>query len=488
MSKKKQKIALAHGSFDLFHFGHLQHLKKAKKFADKLIVSITSDKFIRKGPGRPIFKDHERLEMIKSLKFVDYAFISNELTAVSSIKKIKPDFYVKGNDYRNLGDDLSKNILKEKKEVEKYNGKIIFTNEKTFSSTNIINNNFDIFNKNFLKEIKKIDVSNLIKKIKNQEKKIKNLKIAIIGDTIIDVYKFVSALNKSNKENIISYDYDFENIYLGGSLAAANTLASFVNKLDLITAHGTDKKINKIIKNKMQKNVDIKNFSQLNFQPIIKTRFIEKSSMIKNYQLYEMKKNQNINIINKKINNFISKKINKYDLVIIADFGHGLLNNEATKLLEKKAKFLTLNCQSNSANQGFNLISKYKKFDYGSIDLYEAKLATQKIDLNPKEFFDLMKNKSKFKKFSITLGKYGCSVFSKNQFFKLSTPRSNAIDAMGAGDVFFVITSLFSFLNFNIKELALLGNCAASIKVGHIGHDHIIKKKEIIKLLEVFNK
>ena len=99
-----------------------------------------------------------------------------------------------------------------------------------------------------------------------------------------------------------------------------------------------------------------------------------------------------------------------------------------------------------------------------------------------------MKNKSNFKKFSITLGKYGCSVFSKNQFFKLSTARLNAIDAMGAGDVFFVITSLFSYLNFNIKELALLGNCAASIKVSHIGHDHIIKKNEILKLLEVINK
>lgn len=486
--QNKKKIVLAHGTFDLFHYGHLKHLQRAKKFGDKLIVSITSDKFVKKGPNRPIFKDRERLELIKSLNFVDEAFISKELTALSSIKKIKPDFYVKGNDYTNFNNDLSKNIIKEKNEVEKYNGKLIFTNEKTYSSSKIINNNFNIFNKNFIKEIKNINISKTISKIYSKENFINNLKIAIIGDTIFDVYKFVSALNKSNKENIISYNYEMENIYLGGSLAAANTLSSFVNKIDLITAAGKDTKINNILKKKMQKNVNIINFSQKNFKPIFKTRFIEKNTMIKNYQLYEMNKEIDMKIINKKLKSYLTKNIKKYDLVVVTDFGHGLIDEETIRLLEKKAKYLTVNCQSNSSNQGFNLISKYKKFDYGSIDLYEAKLATQKIDLDPKEFRKLLRNKTKFNEFSITLGKYGCTVFNKKKYYKLSTPSSNAIDTMGAGDVFFVITSLFSYLKFSVEELALLGNCAASIKISHIGHDYLIKKEEILKYLEILNK
>lgn len=485
---KKYKIVLAHGSFDLFHYGHLKHLQKAKRYGDKLIVSLTSDEFIRKGPNRPIFKEKERLEIVKSLKFVDDAFISTEETAISSIKKIKPDFYVKGNDYKDFKKDLSKNIIKEKKEVEKYNGKLVFTNEKTFSSSNLINNNFNIFNKNFLKEIKNIDISKTLSKINLNEKLLNNLKIAIIGDTIIDIYKFVSALNKSNKENIISYNYESKNVFLGGSLAAANTLSTFVKNVDLITAVGNDLNIKKILKKKMQKNVKIINFSQPNYEPIVKTRFIEKNTMIKNYQLYKMNNNQNMNTINKKLNSFLQKKLNRYDLVIVTDFGHGLINEKTIKLLEKKAKYLTVNCQSNSANQGFNLISKYKKFNYGSIDLYEAKLATQKIHLDPSKFMQIMKNKTKFNQFSITLGKYGCTVFNKNEYFKLSAPSSNAIDAMGAGDVFFVISSLFSYLKFNIKELALLGNCAAAIKINHIGHDYIIKKEEILKYLEIVNK
>ena len=307
--KKKNRIVLNHGSFDFFHYGHLKHLQSAKKFCDKLIVSITSDKFIKKGPGRPIFKENEIIDLIKSLKFVDEAFISTELTALSSIKKVKPDFYVKGNDYKNFNNDLSKNIIKEKNEVEKYNGKLVFTNEKTYSSSNIINNNFNIFNKNFLKETKNINISEIISKINLKENLINNLKIAIIGDTIFDVYKFVSALNKSNKENIISYNYENEKIYLGGSLAAANTLSSFVNKIDLITAAGTGTKIKKILKNKMQKNINIINFSQKNFKPIVKTRFIEKNTMIKNYQLYEMNKELDMKIINKKLNTYLTIKI-----------------------------------------------------------------------------------------------------------------------------------------------------------------------------------
>ena len=53
LKKKNKKIVLCHGVFDLVHLGHLKHFKKAKSFGDFLIVSITKDEFIKKGPGRP---------------------------------------------------------------------------------------------------------------------------------------------------------------------------------------------------------------------------------------------------------------------------------------------------------------------------------------------------------------------------------------------------------------------------------------------------
>ena len=86
------KIVLAHGTFDFFHYGHLIHLKKARSFGDKLVVSITSDSNVNKGPGRPLYSINERINFLTEFSFVDHVVISEFPTGVEIIKKLKPDF------------------------------------------------------------------------------------------------------------------------------------------------------------------------------------------------------------------------------------------------------------------------------------------------------------------------------------------------------------------------------------------------------------
>ena len=65
---------MCHGVFDLLHIGHLNHFEEAKKFGEILIVSITDDAFVKKGPNRPVFKSYERSKMICALSYVDYDY------------------------------------------------------------------------------------------------------------------------------------------------------------------------------------------------------------------------------------------------------------------------------------------------------------------------------------------------------------------------------------------------------------------------------
>ena len=66
-----ETVVLAHGTFDLLHIGHLRHLREAKRHGTRLFVTITADAFVNKGPGRPIFSEHMRAEMLGALEFVD---------------------------------------------------------------------------------------------------------------------------------------------------------------------------------------------------------------------------------------------------------------------------------------------------------------------------------------------------------------------------------------------------------------------------------
>ena len=109
-----KKIVLCHGVFDVLHFGHIRHLEAAKNYGDTLIVSLTSDKFVNKGPGRPYFKLQNRLETISALECVDYIIVSDFPDALNVIKLIKPDYYCKGIEYKS-SKDITKKILKEKK-------------------------------------------------------------------------------------------------------------------------------------------------------------------------------------------------------------------------------------------------------------------------------------------------------------------------------------------------------------------------------------
>ncbi len=95
---KKETIVLCHGSFDLLHYGHILLFRVARQLGDRLIVTLTGDDFIRKGPGRPVFNERQRLEWIKECRSVDEAHIIHARTGVAAIERFRPRYYCKGRD------------------------------------------------------------------------------------------------------------------------------------------------------------------------------------------------------------------------------------------------------------------------------------------------------------------------------------------------------------------------------------------------------
>ena len=98
---------MVHGVFDVLHVGHKRHFETAKKLTGLLVVSLTSDKYVKKGPGRPYFNQFIRSEMVSSLETVNYVYINDNETPIDLINKIKPSYYCKGSDYSNFSKDLT---------------------------------------------------------------------------------------------------------------------------------------------------------------------------------------------------------------------------------------------------------------------------------------------------------------------------------------------------------------------------------------------
>ena len=95
------KVVFTNGCFDLLHIGHIRYLQAAKKYGDKLIVAINSDRSVReiKGERRPIISENERAEIVAALDCVDRVVIFDEPTPLSLINFLQPDVLVKGTDW-----------------------------------------------------------------------------------------------------------------------------------------------------------------------------------------------------------------------------------------------------------------------------------------------------------------------------------------------------------------------------------------------------
>ena len=135
---KGKKVVLCHGCFDLMHPGHIKYFQAAKRMGDVLTVTITPDRYIDKGPGRPVFNENLRAESIAALECVDYVAINKWPTAEETLRLLRPNIYVKGQEFQNLEDKTGK-IQKEYKVIQEIGAELRFTNEIVFSSTKLLN-------------------------------------------------------------------------------------------------------------------------------------------------------------------------------------------------------------------------------------------------------------------------------------------------------------------------------------------------------------
>ena len=238
LKTKGKKVVLCHGVFDLLHIGHINHFKEAKIFGDVLVVSLTSDLFVNKGPQRPAFNENLRVQAIAALDVVDYVVLNSTPTAVNIIRQLRPNIYCKGPDYKNHHNDITGQIREETKEIKKIRGKIIFTESTTFSSSKLINQHVNLSPAKQKKLVIKIKKNYTFSQIKKLIDDFKKLKVLIIGETIIDEYVFCEALGKSGKEPVLVLrDLNTEE-YLGGAAALSRHISPFCNKVSLLSMVG----------------------------------------------------------------------------------------------------------------------------------------------------------------------------------------------------------------------------------------------------------
>ena len=182
----------------------------------------------------------------------------------------------------------------------------------------------------------------------------------------------------------------------------------------------------------------------------------------------------------------LKKILPKYDLVIVSDYGHGLISSRTANLICKDSKYLALNAQINAANVGYHGMRNYKNVD--CVIVNEREIQHEMRDRNNKTEF-LMKKLSlqqKIKNMIVTRGKEGALIYNKkdNKFNSCAAFAETAVDKIGAGDAMLSIASLCLKNKFSDELTLLLGSLAAAQSTETIGNKNSVNKIKILKTLE----
>jgi len=171
------------------------------------------------------------------------------------------------------------------------------------------------------------------------------------------------------------------------------------------------------------------------------------------------------------------------NVVVATDFGHGLIGASAVQTLIEYSPFLAVNTQSNSANMGYNLITRYPKADYLCVDAPEARLATgDRLSPIGEVAQTIVNERVACGKIIITHGRNGCVTHERGgATHTIPAFARNVVDTVGAGDAFLTITAPLVAAGGAMDKVGFIGNVAGALKVEIVGHRKPVEKPALIK-------
>ena len=488
--RKGKRVFLCHGVYDVLHSGHIIQFKKIKNSSnDILIVSVTADEFVNKGPNRPVFNLKERMNNLSELKIVDYVLPSYSENSEAIILNLKPNFYVKGKDHNNKIKLNAPNMIKEKAAINKVNGKILFTNTLKLSSTKILNKKYDYLNNNQKKFIsKKINLSS--NRIDEIFKEISQLKIFIAGEIIIDEYIFGNSKGKSSKDPIIVLNEKYTEQYLGGTAAVVNNLKDFSKNIFFASMIAkNENKFENLLKG-LGKSIKFIKLYEKKFETITKKRIIDDISKQRMLGLYKVTDTSLSGKNQKFLLNYIKKIKPKksFDLSIFIDYGHGFFDDKFLDEMLKICPNTFVNSQINSMSTKSTTLKKIQNSNTVIINENELRVylsnSSESLDKLSKYFFHEVKSNQ----LVVTSGSNGATLYYRNNNKKINCPAfgDKIEDKTGSGDTFLLFFSLMKSVNCSDEEALFFASIAAAESLRFIGNSKKISYENFRSAIESY--
>ncbi len=480
-----KKVVHWHGTFDLLEVGHIRQLEAAKALGDLLVVTVIADRYIHKELERPEFSARLRAETVAALQMVDYVGIGRGASATPLIRLLKPDVYVRDSDGSDGGYEGDSGVTIEAEAIQSVGGTMQFASDLGGRMSSMasrlwspIPDEVGVWLDNFRQHH---DAGEIISALKSLE----SLRVLIVGEVILDEYVYCEALGKSSKEPIIALRYLYQDVHAGGSIAVANHLAGFCRSADLLAYLGAVNSREEFVRASIKGNVRPFFITKSDSPTIVKRRFVEKNRVAKLLEVYEINDELLSESEEQELCAELERLLPECDLVIVADFGHGLIPARAAELLSAKAPFLAVNTQINAANIGFHTISKYKRADYICMNEGELRLDARSRKADLRDIVAQLADRLSSDTIMITRGTSGTLLYTRDGGFSDCPAFAiKVVDRLGAGDTVLAITALCAAKGLPADVIGFIGNLVGAQALRIVGNSRSIDRAELFRNVE----
>ncbi len=474
-------VVLCHGCFDLLHIGHIRYFRQARAMGDVLVVTVSPDRYVDKGPHRPAFDEQLRAEAVGSLDAVDFVAVNAWPTAEPTLELLRPDVYVKGSDFKSVEADATGKLAREAEVCRELGITLRFTEDMVFSSTNLINRFFSAFSQEVRDYLRLFRRRYGLGEVLGVVERMAALDVTVVGDVIMDEYCYCQPLGAASKSPVLAVRQESVDVFAGGVLAVANHLAGLAGRVRLFSRLGGHDAYRTVIDAALRPNVDASFRVQVGAPTLVKRRMIDGASLTKLFEVYVMDDGPLDPDGEAALIEDVRQSCRRTDLTVCADFGHGAIGPDLRRALAREEAFLAVNTQANAGNAHMHTISRYERADMVSLTERELRLDTRDghTDLRPLVCAAVERFGSAY--VAVTRGRQGACVCTPGgSFVAVPALTTSVVDSIGAGDTFFAVAALAARLGAPREIVGFLGNVAGCLAVQTVGNRKALDREEFV--------
>lgn len=480
-------VVHCHGCFDIVHPGHIHHLEFAKSLGDVLVVSVSADRQVDKGVGRPLIPDDLRALSLAALECVDWVYVNPTATALELLKALRPDVYVKGREYEQNNDAR---FAAERDSVIRHGGRVVFSSgEVVFSSTALIGalsgpEQFYDEKLGRFRQQYSLTAANLQALVRRGRGK----RVVVIGDYILDRYHFCEASGVAGEGPMLSLRPIQDRDYDGGAGVIGLHLAALGAHPTLISSLADDELSSQIALRLQSQGVDVQ-CHHARRQVVCKHRYL-----VDQTKLFKVDDGA-CAPGDSQLEGLLAARIlaasEGADAVIFADFGYGMITaGLLARILPPLRQRVAILAADVSGKQS-NLLA-FRDVDLLCPTEREVRESQHDFSSGVGAVAWKLLDTTGARQAIVTLGKQGLVTFDgrerplpprlKSEYIPALSP--HAIDPLGCGDALLATSTLALTAGGSLEAAAFLGALAAAFEVQEIGNLPVAPDRMFGKLHE----